>query len=154
MHNMRYSHTNIVARDVERLADFYVQVFGCIPLSSVERMSGKLLARGVGLQHIDLRAMWLRLPGHGENGPILEIFEYTRSHESPVPRPNQHGYTHISFEVPDIVATAKAVITFGGSRLGEIVDLSEEPGVGDVTFVYLRDPEGNIIELEHAPVNG
>jgi len=105
------------------------------------------------MQHADLRAVWLRLPGHGENGPILEIFEYTHSHESPVLVANQHGFNHISFEVPDIVATANAVITAGGSRLGEIVDLSEEPGVGEITFVFLRDPEDNIIELEQARVN-
>jgi catechol 2,3-dioxygenase-like lactoylglutathione lyase family enzyme len=150
---MRYSHTNIVARDMEKLASFYVQVFDCVHTSPSERMTGKLLALGTGLQHADLRGVWLRLPGHGEHGPILEIFQYTDSHENSLLVANQHGFNHISFEVPDIVATETAALTAGGSRLGEIVDLSEEPGFGSVKYVYLRDPEGNIIELEQAPVN-
>ena len=29
---MRYIHTNIVAKDWRRLADFYIQVFGCTPV--------------------------------------------------------------------------------------------------------------------------
>jgi predicted enzyme related to lactoylglutathione lyase len=29
---MRYVHTNIVAEDWRRLADFYAKVFGCTPV--------------------------------------------------------------------------------------------------------------------------
>jgi len=29
---MKYTHTNLVARDWRRLADFYIKVFGCTPV--------------------------------------------------------------------------------------------------------------------------
>jgi len=43
-------------------------------------------------------------------------------------------------------ATA-AVLRHGGSKVGEIASSAVE-GVGLLTFVYLADPEGNIIELQ------
>lgn len=147
---MRYDHTNIGVRDVERLSDFYEQAFSCIRLSSTERMSDALMARGMGLQEAEVRAVWMRLPGHGEEGPILELFEYTQSLECPESSANQHGYNHIAFEVADVEATADAVVAAGGTRLGEVVDF-ESPSDGVVTFVFLRDPEDNIIQLIHYP---
>lgn len=147
---MRYDHTNIGARDVERLAEFYEQVFGCVRLSPTERMSGALVARGMGLQDAEVSAVWMRLPGHGEEGPILELFEYTQFREHPEPSANQHGYNHIAFEVPNVEAMADAVIASGGTRLGEIVDF-ESPSDGMITFVFLRDPEDNIIQLIRYP---
>jgi catechol 2,3-dioxygenase-like lactoylglutathione lyase family enzyme len=92
----------------------------------------------------------MRLPGHGEEGPILELFEYTQSLERPKSSANEHGYNHIGFEVANVEATMEAVIAGGGTRLGEIVDF-EAPSDGVVTFVFLRDPEDNIIQLIHYP---
>ena len=147
---MRYDHINIGARDVERLSDFYEQALNCVRLSSIERMSGGLMARGMGLQEAEVRAVWMRLPGHGEEGPILELFEYTEPREQPKSSANQRGYNHIGFEVADVEVTVEAVIAAGGTRLGEVVDF-ESPSVGIVTFVFLRDPEDNIIQLIHYP---
>ena len=36
----------------------------------------------------------------------------------------------------------------GGRELGKIVS-APIPGAGTITFVYVTDPEGNIIELQH-----
>ena len=46
--------------------------------------------------------------------------------------------------VPIVMAD---VLNHGGSKLGDITS-SEVEGVGLLTFVYLTDPEGNIIELQ------
>jgi predicted enzyme related to lactoylglutathione lyase len=40
------------------------------------------------------------------------------------------------------------VLAAGGGSLGQIVTL-QVPAVGSVTFAYVTDPEGNIIELQH-----
>lgn len=145
---MRYVHTNIGARDVERLADFYEKVFGCVRTSPTETMSGELIARGKGLSEVELKGVWMRMPGYDENGPTLELFEYSQSLERPEPAPNRLGYNHIAFEVSDVKETAKAVLAAGGSGLGKIVNLDLSDG-GVVTFVFLRDPEGNVIEVMH-----
>jgi len=38
---LRFVHTNIVARDWERLAEFYVRVFGCTPVPPERCLSGR-----------------------------------------------------------------------------------------------------------------
>jgi predicted enzyme related to lactoylglutathione lyase len=38
------------------------------------------------------------------------------------------------------------VLLHGGGKLGEITERKLE-GIGVVTFVYMTDPEGNIVEL-------
>ena len=148
---IRYTHTSMVARDVERLADFYTEVFGCVRLSPPQDMAGEALSRGSGIANAEVRGLWLRLPGYEENAPILELLQYAETEARPVPRVNEPGYSHISFDVSDISATVEVVLAAGGSRLGEIADMDDENGV--VTFVYLRDPEGNIVELMRARDN-
>lgn len=82
----------------------------------------------------------------GTDGLFLEIFQYKTIHDRPTPPVNQPGYGHLSFEVEDIHATFDAVIKAGGMPLGKITDL----GTADVPLlcVYVRDPEGNVVELE------
>ncbi len=147
---MRYDHVNIGARDVDRLASFYEQAFGCIRLSSSDNLTGIQGARGMGLHEAEIRAVWLRLPGHGENGPFLELFEYSHSLENAEPLANRQGYNHIGFEVPDVEAALDSLVEAGGTRLGEIVDF-ESPNDGVITFVFARDPEENIIQLVYYP---
>jgi predicted enzyme related to lactoylglutathione lyase len=48
--------------------------------------------------------------------------------------------------VEDIQATFDAVIEAGGTPLGEITSLGT--AASPFIYVYVRDPEGNVIELE------
>jgi predicted enzyme related to lactoylglutathione lyase len=107
---------------VERLADFYEKVFGCKRLSPGSVLTGDAMARGTGVPNAEIRGVWFQMPGIGEGGPILELFQYSHMHERQTPLPNQPGYGHLSFEVSDIAATADAVVTAGGSRFGAIAD--------------------------------
>jgi len=141
---MKFGHVCIVARDTDRLADFYKEVFGCEETGERWTMSGELISRGNGVPNAEIYAAWLSLPG--VDGPFLEIHQYKNLQDRPMPPVNQSGYRHISFEVEDIRATFDAVIGAGGSPLGEITEL----GTSDAPClcVYVRDPEGNILELE------
>ena len=107
-------------------------------------MSGEALSRGNGVPNAEIFAAWLSLPG--VDGPFLEIFEYKSIHDCPPPPVNQPGYGHICFEVDDIQATFDAVIKAGGTPLGEITDFGSTEAA--FSYVYMRDPEGNVIELE------
>ena len=141
---MKFKHISVVARDTDRLAEFYKTVFGCEDRRPRKTMSGELVSQGIGVSNAEIYAAWLTLPG--VDGPFLEIFEYKNIHDRPTPEVNQPGYGHISFEVEDIRATYAAVIEAGGMSLGEITDFgtAETPFL----FVYVRDPEGNVVELE------
>ena len=150
MKNMaaKYAHTNIVSGDWRKLSDFYIEVFDCIPVPPERDLSGDWLARGTALDKPHLRGQHLRLPGYGENGPTLEIFQYDEMLEKAMPpAANRKGLCHLAFGVEDVEGTMQAVIAHGGSRLGEVV-VRQIAGVGEITFTYALDPEGNILEIQ------
>jgi predicted enzyme related to lactoylglutathione lyase len=144
---MRYVHTNIVAQDWRSLTDFYIQVFGCTPVPPERDLSGEWLERATGIEGARIRGIHLRLPGHGENGPTLELFQYDADHEHPMPLASRPGLGHIAFAVEDVAAVKVAVLEAGGGAVGEVVSV-EIPDAGDFEFAYLKDPEGNIIEIQ------
>ena len=82
---VRDAHTNLVAIDWRRLADFYVRVFNCVPVSSVRDHGGPQFDVLTARPGIKARGQHLRLPGHGDHGPTLEIFQFD-PHEADLPR--------------------------------------------------------------------
>ena len=143
----RYVHTNIIARDWQSLASFYQQVFGCTPVPPERDFRGRQLEAGTGIPGAELRGVHLRLPGYSEDGPTLEIFNYNRLEERPPTAVNRPGIAHIAFSVDDVPVAKQAVLDAGGSSIGEIVTLKVGEGA-KVTWCYVTDPEGNIIELQ------
>jgi catechol 2,3-dioxygenase-like lactoylglutathione lyase family enzyme len=146
---MRYAHTNIVARDWRSLADFYMNVLGCTPIPPERDLSGDWLDRATGIEGAHIRGIHLRLPGHGDNGPTLEIFQYSMDQEHPAPLASRPGLGHIAFTVNEVEAVKAAVLEAGGGAVGEVVSV-EIPGAGGIEFAYLTDPEGNIIEIQRS----
>lgn len=59
------------------------------------------------------------------------------------PKPIALVSGHIAFVVEDVAKAHHAILAAGGTALGTI-----EKGVGTITVVYVRDPEGNIVELQ------
>ena len=90
----------------------------------------------------------MRLPGFDGSGPTLEIFSYSLLKEGSTPRlVNEPGFGHIAFAVADVPKAREAVLAAGGAPVGEVVTLHLATGA-HVTWCYVRDPEGNIIELQ------
>lgn len=143
----RFVHANLVAQDWQRLARFYQDVFGCEPLPPERDLSGAWLEAATGLPGAHLRGIHLRLPGDGDGGPTLEIFQYDDLLERPATAVNRPGFGHLAFAVDDVAAAVEAVRAAGGGTVGEIVSL-EVPGAGTVTFAYVTDPEGNVVEVQ------
>lgn len=144
---MRFAHSNIISRDWKSLADFYIKTFDCTLVPPVRNQSGAWLDQGTGLKNAKLQGAHLLLPGHGSSGPTLEIYQYERIEAQDLVFPNQRGFGHIAFEVEDVEFVLKTLLSNGGSTFGEITKRKVE-GVGEITFVYARDPEGNLIELQ------
>ena len=140
-------HTNIVARDWRSLAKFYQDVFACIPVPPERHYQGDWIADVTGLDDVSLEGIHLRMPGHGEQGPTLEIFQYSQQPDRPQPATNQPGFTHIAFHVEDVEQARQEVLRSGGKDLGKVHSMAV-PGAGTVTLVYMTDPEGNIVELQ------
>lgn len=144
---MRYAHTNIVSLDWKRLSEFYINTFQCKVVPPVRKQSGDWLARGTGLKDASLEGVHLLLPGYGETGPTLEIYQYQTIEGQTGVAPNKRGFGHIAFEVASVEKLLSDLINNGGSKSGSITKRQVD-GVGEITFVYCRDPEGNLIELQ------
>ena len=143
---MRYAHTNLIAKDWQKLSHFYQSVFGCIPDGAGRNLSGRWIEQLTGLKDVRIEGEHLRLPGYDENGPTLEIFSYS-SAVSQQNEINGYGFSHIAFEVKDVDSTVEILQNHGGSLLGAVVKQDYGP-MGTGTFVYAKDPEGNIVEIQ------
>ena len=145
---IRYVHTNIIAEDWKRLVEFYQSVFNCSLVLPERNQSGRWLERATGVEGAALRGVHLRLPGYDEHGPTLEIFSYAHMEDKPPPAANRQGLGHLAFLVEDVNVVRGEVLAQGGRNLGEVTE-TEVPEVGKLTVIYMTDPEGNILEIQH-----
>ncbi|MGF9648880.1 VOC family protein [Pseudarthrobacter oxydans] len=110
--------------------------------------SGPDLERGTAVPNAALQGVHLRLPGHGDDGPTLEIYTFASTEGVPeaagIDRP---GFRHIAFAVADVHAARRRVLDEGGSSVGEVVTLTTSDG-RRVTWCYVTDAEGNALELQ------
>ena len=143
----KYVHTNIIAENWQKLADFYTRVFGCVYVPPERDYSGNALDAGIGLVNAHLTGVHLRLPGCGDDGPTVEIYSYDALEPRPQLAVNRPGIGHLAFEVDDVNTASKEVIANGGRMVGEIITLTTKVGT-KVTWCYMADPEDNIIELQ------
>lgn len=144
---IKFAHTNIVARDWEKLSQFYQDVFGCEPVYPERNLKGDWLDQATSLKNAHISGIHLRLPGHGNSGPTLEIFQYDKVSNAKKTI-NASGYSHIAFLVDDLEDILNKLLQNGGSKLGKIVE-KEIQNAGIITFIYTKDPEGNIVEIQH-----
>lgn len=147
----KFSHVNIVSRDWRALADFYIKVFNCRPKPPERNLSGDWLDKLTDLQDAHIQGIHLLLPGgdDGEDstGPTLEIFQYDHNKANSHKNINLEGFGHIAFAVENVQEKLQLLLEHGGSTVGELID-TEIAGVGKISVVYAKDPEGNIIELQ------
>jgi lactoylglutathione lyase len=143
----RFVHTNLVAHDWKKLSRFYIKVFGCTRKPPERDLEGAWLDEATSLSGAHIRGIHLGLPGYGAGGPTLEIFQYSREDKGRMPAINRPGFGHIAFAVRDVGRALQKLERHGGGRLGRRVS-TEIEGAGRIDFIYARDPEGNIIELQ------
>ena len=143
----RYVHTNIVANDWRQLARFYESVFDCVPVPPVRDHSGEWLEDGTGVRNASATGIHLRLPGDSDDGPTIEIYTYQSTLHGGEPAANRRGYGHVAFAVDDVARTVQNVVRHGGRPHGKVVTRVVE-SVGTITFAYVQDPEGNLIEVQ------
>lgn len=144
---IRYAHTNLIADDWRRLVDFYVTVFDCVPVSSERDHHGPLTDDLTGMPGARICGRHLRLPGHGDGGPTLEVFSYEQNAPHPPTELHRPGFQHLAFEVPDVESKRRQILELGGRDVGKRVML-DIAGAGQLELIYMTDPEGNIVELQ------
>lgn len=140
---VRFDHVKVLTRDVDALARFYEEALDCEPMTQVLDLFDDSLRRGLGLAAGGVRMIWLKLPGDA-SGPALELYQI----EDGATEEWEYlpGQGHLSFLVDDVEVATEKVLASGGTLLGEMTDWVTPSG-NTARFVYLRDPEGNIVDL-------
>ena len=142
-----FAHVNLIAKDWKRLSRFYRDALCLIPLPPERHLSGPWLDGATGIRGARIDGVHMLLPGTGRARMTLEIFQYAPPAAELPKQIDKQGFGHIAFRVSDVRKALRAVIRCGGSALGTLVTKEIEKA-GTITFVYARDPEGNIIELQ------
>lgn len=146
--NIKYVHTNLIARDWKKLANFYIDVLNCEPVPPERNLSGEWIDTLTGIPNVHVNGMHLSLPGI-ENGPTLEIFQYEPADETDGNGLiHRKGFAHIAFHVDSVEEVLSKIVEQGGGQLSEIVR-KEYEDIGHLTVVYATDPEGNFIEIQN-----
>ncbi len=118
---IRYIHTNLIAKDWKRLANFYQDVFGCTRVMPERDLTGKWIDTGTGIDGVHIEGVHLKLPGYGDDGPTLEIFQYNKYIPVESQKINRQGLAHIAFRVDDVDKSLNAVLSAGGGKLSDII---------------------------------
>lgn len=143
----RFGHVNVTSTDWRRLAAFYTDLFSCELVPPERDIASADLDRATGITNAHLTGAHLRLPGHGPDGPTIEIFQYDQVESGQPPKVDRAGWGHVAFQVPEVPAALEAVQQAGGGRVGDVITTTTATG-RRVTWCYATDPDGNIIELQ------
>lgn len=140
---VRFDQTKFLSRDPKSLASFYEGALDCVTVVPLQEVD-QAVSKAVGVPEATVSLTILRLPGRGDRGPVLELYSVEG------PRPSdwhyQPGQGQIAFEVEDLESAIGKFVAAGGTSVGEVVEWTAPSGaVG--RFVYLADPEGNIVDL-------
>ena len=141
-----FAHPAIVVQDLERAVQFYCETFGFRVFSEANEgwRDNPAVDAATGLRNSDVTGCMLA--GHN---CYLELFRFDApSNKAPSPHTFDAaglGLRHLCFYTDDVEQEYQRVLDLGGLPLG-----TPQKELG-VTAVYLRDPEGNIIELAEFP---
>lgn len=76
---VRYVHTNIIAKDSEKLISFYKEALGCRSIGERRDLRGEWLDNLTGISNAHIVGEHLALPGYEGGRPTLEIFSYDQA---------------------------------------------------------------------------
>jgi catechol 2,3-dioxygenase-like lactoylglutathione lyase family enzyme len=137
-------HVGLVARNLERLAAFYRDAIGFVEVAAMEWSRGSPeVDQIVGVEDSAARLVMMRL-----GGVMLELFEYsspTIEGSAADRQPYHRGYAHLCLDVTDIDAEYERLRAMGMTAHAP----PPAPVLGmPMRAIYMRDPEGNIVELQ------
>lgn len=137
-----FAHPALVVKDLTKMRSFYCDAFGFVPFSEDTEswQDNPAIDAAIGVTASSVRGCMLA--GHN---CFLELFEFLEpaSHAAPPEHclPQDAGLRHLCFYVDDLDAEWSRLLALGATPLGTPQKLQGVPAV------YMRDPEGNIIEL-------
>jgi len=133
-------HSSISTGNLDRLIAFYGDLLGGEVVVDVS-LEGDDIDAVTALKGVKTRAVMVQF-----NNLHVELFEYAAPTPAPhVPnRPvNNHGLTHLCFDVTDVQAEYGRLLAAGVEFHTPPVNLGP-----NVITTYGRDPDGNVVEFQ------
>lgn len=149
MNVSRIDHVGITTSDLERSLRFYVELLG-MRLISRSTLSAPEIAALLGLESVEIEDADL----DSGDGRIIELFQYVQPTGE---RVDHHSWdfptTHIAFTVSDLAAVQSRLTEAGVEIISSrpLVNPGTDGPWAGVQCLYLRDPDGVIIELVQRP---
>lgn len=137
----RVDHVSFTVGDIERSTRFYSR-FGFEPFKRYAS-AGPEVDAGADTERADMDIQWLR---HPLGGPMLELIRYVHHDADRSAHNSKVGAAHLCFCVEDVAAAFGSLVSDGIEPLSD----PNEDEFG-VRWVYLRDPDGNAVELIQDP---
>jgi glyoxylase I family protein len=147
----RLRHIAIVVNDLELIVNFYTQ-FLDFKIKRRYLINGEEFRKGIGIPNASAKGAHLSIPSSEVELELLEFSGKTKE-KSDFLLPDVHGFRHIAFAVNDLDAYYNQLKSKGAQFISEPVTLKTPKELAGIQFVYLRDPEGNIIELSQLPAH-
>lgn len=131
----------ICCSDLDRLAEFYIEMLGCEAISTIEVPAAK--AREAALSSDSYRVTRLQTPG-GERIKLLQPSAAPKSREESEWLLESRNAVYLTFIVDDLDAMLHRLGSSGARLLTGPTKVEVRPGVW---LAFLRDPEGNVLEF-------
>lgn len=142
-----FFHAGLTVSLIETALPFYRDVLGLRIFHDTVRAE-PYIKRIVGLSCVALRIVYLEIPGGG----YLELLEYQGvERQSAAARPCDPGSGHVCLFAENVDGLLARIHAAGySSRSEQAVTVTDGPNEG-ARVVYLRDPDGNLVELFERP---
>ena len=145
-HILKLLHSAVSFVHIDRILDFYRDALGLdLLFGPTSEAAGEELSRSLGVEDTRLRQAVLRIPGTDNQIELLEYSGVPRPAERQLPQ-NAPGHAHIAFQVDDMVTMIDRLEREGVDFFPGPTRIDEGPLAG-WTWLYLKDPEGTVIEL-------
>lgn len=141
MHFTRIDHVSFTVGDLDLSRSFYER-FGFQPKQRFDS-AGPHVDRAAEVADADMEIQWL---GHVAGGPMLELIRYVHHPADNAAHNSIVGAAHVCLTVEDLATAHQELVEAG-------VHVNSEPNVdaSGTRWMYLRDPDGNIVELIQNP---
>jgi glyoxylase I family protein len=144
----RIHHVGITVSQLDRSLAFYRDLLG---LTVVGLSDDEDVAAIVGLPGARVRAADL----DAGNGQLIELLEYrSKNGDGHALSPDTVGSCHLSLEVAEVRPALSRLASAGYLPVSDPVQLSGAGAWQGCTAVYLRDPDGVLLELIEAGAGG
>ncbi len=145
----RFRHVAIIVEDLDRMVEFYTGILG-LELKRNFEIESEEFRTGFGIKDAKARGAHLMVP---DSNVEIELFQFidNQGAKGKTSNANMIGYRHMAFIVDDLDKSFEILKGNGVEFFSEPITVNEPESVRGFRFVYFRDPEGNIIELNKLP---